>query len=66
MDMVVTVLPVLLDANSDQWGPSIRISTSFVGRSILALKQWSLSFSTIWSAADADNPITRITRCSPQ
>lgn len=57
----------LLDANSDQWG-LISQEVDELCRTINSclLKQQSLSSSTTWSAADADNPIAQIIHYSLQ
>lgn len=65
--MVITVLPVLLDADSDQW-ELISQQVDELCRTINScfLKRQSLSSSTTRSAADADNPIAQIIRSLQQ
>ena len=65
--MVITMLPVLLDADSGQWG-LIDQEVDELCQTINSclLKHQSLSSSTTRSAAEADNPIAQIIHCSLQ
>ena len=64
-DIAITVLPVLLDADSDQW-ELISQEIDELRRTINSclLKHQKTKSRTTQSAADADNPIAQIIRCS--